>query len=258
MGSKPPEFAPSDNPASDSDSLLTRTLTFHYLPSVNVWLLLYPHRLSFDWSMEAIPLLQSVSDVRNVATVVFYLCLGGVSVYIWKSLPAFKLPTAEKVHSNGNGVLSSHLHSSRSPVAHQRKNSSSSTDSVDISRTLSSTRSLNVLVMSLSIIVFPFVPASNLFFYVGFVVAERILYIPSMGFCLLVAQGSHVLYQHCRERWQKRCVVGCLALVIVLFSLRTCTRNEDWQCEEKLYRAGIAVNPAKGMTSILCPPFIFV
>ena len=29
MGNKTPEFAPSDNPASDSDSLLTKLLTFN-------------------------------------------------------------------------------------------------------------------------------------------------------------------------------------------------------------------------------------
>ncbi|KFM74788.1 Transmembrane and TPR repeat-containing protein 3, partial [Stegodyphus mimosarum] len=45
------------------------------------------------------------------------------------------------------------------------------------------------LVMSLSLLTVPFLPASNLFFPVGFVVAERVLYIPSMGFCMIVAQG---------------------------------------------------------------------
>jgi protein O-mannosyl-transferase len=37
--------------------------------------------------------------------------------------------------------------------------------------------------------VLPFLPASNLFFPVGFVVAERVLYMPSMGFCILVGFG---------------------------------------------------------------------
>lgn len=32
-------------------------------------------------------------------------------------------------------------------------------------------------------------PASNLLFRVGFVIAERVLYIPSAGFCLIVAIG---------------------------------------------------------------------
>ena len=57
-----------------------------------------------------------------------------------------------------------------------------------------------VLLMSLLLLVLPFLPATNLFFYVGFVVAERVLYIPSCGFCLLVAQGLHQVYQKCERR----------------------------------------------------------
>lgn len=48
---------------------------------------------------------------------------------------------------------------------------------------------------ALSLIVLPFIPASNLFFPVGFVVAERVLYVPSMGFCMLVANGFRSVSQ---------------------------------------------------------------
>ena len=51
------------------------------------------------------------------------------------------------------------------------------------------------VIVSLSLMIFPFLPASNLFFPVGFVVAERVLYLPSMGFCMLVAYGAHRLTQ---------------------------------------------------------------
>ncbi|MGH0175273.1 UNVERIFIED_CONTAM: hypothetical protein FKN15_070231 [Acipenser sinensis] len=83
MGNKPPSFSSSDNPAADSDSLLTRTLTFFYLPSVNVWLLLCPDTLSFDWSMDAVPLLRNVGDWRNLHTVAFYV---GLLLLAWVSL----------------------------------------------------------------------------------------------------------------------------------------------------------------------------
>ena len=49
------------------------------------------------------------------------------------------------------------------------------------------------LLMSLALIAIPFLPASNIFFPVGFVVAERVLYIPSMGYCLLVSLGFNTL-----------------------------------------------------------------
>lgn len=258
MGNKPPEFAPSDNPASDSDSLLTRTLTYNYLPSLNFWLLLFPYTLSFDWSMEAIPLVESVSDFRNVATVVFYCCLAYVGMHVVRSLERQSKGGVTKPHANGNGV---HIHSQRSP-SHQpstttvlrshskdnhRRGSNSSTDSLDASSSSPklSSRTLNTLIIASSVIVFPFIPASNLFFYVGFVIAERILYIPSMGVCLLIAQGAYVLYLAALEQWKKKGVVLTLVVIIVLFGARTWRRNQDWQTEEKLYSSGIAVNPAK-------------
>lgn len=45
-----------------------------------------------------------------------------------------------------------------------------------------------LVLFSLSLLVLPFLPASNLLFPVGFVLAERVLYIPSMGG---VSLGSH-------------------------------------------------------------------
>ena len=46
------------------------------------------------------------------------------------------------------------------------------------------------VLLALALLVIPFLPATNLFFSVGFVVAERIIYIPSAGFCLLVTEGK--------------------------------------------------------------------
>ena len=48
--------------------------------------------------------------------------------------------------------------------------------------------------LALSWIVIPFLPASNLFFPVGFVIAERVLYLPSMGYCLLLAIGINIFW----------------------------------------------------------------
>lgn len=47
--------------------------------------------------------------------------------------------------------------------------------------------------MGLALLVVPFLPASNLFFTVGFVVAERVLYLSSLGSCLIVVLGFVVL-----------------------------------------------------------------
>ena len=43
--------------------------------------------------------------------------------------------------------------------------------------------------ISVSIIVIPFLPSSNCFFKVGFVIAERNLFLSSAGVCMLVVAG---------------------------------------------------------------------
>lgn len=43
--------------------------------------------------------------------------------------------------------------------------------------------------MGVAFMVLPFIPASNLFIRVGFVIAERTLLLPSMGYCFLVVLG---------------------------------------------------------------------
>ena len=81
IGGGTPTFVDSDNPASFSPHLLTRLLTYCYLCPVNVWLLLCPSGLCHDWSMGSVPLIESLTDPRNCAT----LSLGLLSsVLVWR------------------------------------------------------------------------------------------------------------------------------------------------------------------------------
>ncbi len=82
MGFSPPKFAKADNPASASDSVLARGLTFLFLPAFNVWLALCPNQLSFDWSMDAVPLITTWTDPRNAFTLSFYL---GLCLLLYKA-----------------------------------------------------------------------------------------------------------------------------------------------------------------------------
>ncbi|XP_061920857.1 protein O-mannosyl-transferase TMTC2 isoform X2 [Entelurus aequoreus] len=242
MGNKPPNFSNSDNPAADSPHLLTRALTFLHLPAANAWLLLCPDKLSFDWSMDAVPLVRSLVDWRNLHTLSFY---GAFLLLAWF---AFHGPTSKgkdgECVANGNG--------------HHAPDTNHNTDFCPPKTTLNGSGGLhidpprmslppteNLVIFSLALLSLPFIPASNMFFYVGFVIAERVLYIPSVGFCLLVATGARTLYVRLKRRGHKAVLLGfCLGLVL-LNGLRTIERNKDWSNEEKLYRSGISVNPAK-------------
>lgn len=50
-------------------------MTFNYLLPVNAWLLLNPSELCCDWTMGTIPLVESLLDLRNMTTLLFYACL---------------------------------------------------------------------------------------------------------------------------------------------------------------------------------------
>ncbi|CAB1313578.1 unnamed protein product [Coregonus sp. 'balchen'] len=255
MGNKPPNFSNSDNPAGDSPSLLTRVLTFLYLPAVNMWLLLCPDTLSFDWSMDALPLIRGIVDWRNLHTVAFYV---GLLLLAWFGLCTRQVKGKEtngKAHhvTNGNGRSNTNGHSYHHPDVPDQTNSETEphpagaqngTKKHYVTRTRLPTTE-NVVVFSLGLLAIPFLPATNLFFYVGFVIAERVLYIPSMGFCLLLAVGLRSLYVRLRRRSSRTVLVYCSAAMVLLFGVKTVLRNQDWQNEEMLYKSGIYVNPAK-------------
>ncbi|XP_059169827.1 protein O-mannosyl-transferase TMTC3-like isoform X2 [Physella acuta] len=102
------------------------------------------------------------------------------------------------------------------------------------------TQRSRTVVMSLAVMILPFIPASNLFFPVGFVVAERILYTPSFGFCMLVALGFQILKEKAQSG--KFLIEGLLALLLVSHGAKTYFRNFDWESEYSIFRAGLKVN----------------
>ena len=102
------------------------------------------------------------------------------------------------------------------------------------------------MMVSLAVMVLSFLPATNLLFYVGFVVAERVLYIPSIGLCLMLGHGMSQMFKGHKGQTRKIASICGLVILLAFFGLKTLRRNQDWKDEESLYRAGIPINPAKG------------
>ncbi|KAG5672760.1 hypothetical protein PVAND_002857 [Polypedilum vanderplanki] len=98
------------------------------------------------------------------------------------------------------------------------------------------------IVLGFILLVFPFLlPASNLLVTVGFVLAERILYIPSMGFCILVLYGAQLLYENVSKLRRFLQIAGFL--LFCFFCLKTISRNQDWHTRETLLKSGLRVLP---------------
>ncbi|XP_069696978.1 protein O-mannosyl-transferase TMTC1-like [Periplaneta americana] len=90
-------------------------------------------------------------------------------------------------------------------------------------------------------LVLPFLPATNVVVTVGFVVAERVLYIPSLGLVLLVVYGLQLLWG---AFLRQRSFLLCAGLLLLLiFCGRTFARNRDWASRQALIRAGLKALP---------------
>ncbi|XP_035537178.1 uncharacterized protein LOC118342668 [Morone saxatilis] len=61
-------------------------LTYSYLLSFNAWLLLAPIMLCYDWQVGSIPLVESLGDVRNVATVLLAVVMVALCLHCALSL----------------------------------------------------------------------------------------------------------------------------------------------------------------------------
>jgi tetratricopeptide (TPR) repeat protein len=92
-------------------------------------------------------------------------------------------------------------------------------------------------------------PTSNVFMVIGTIMAERFLYLPSIGFagCLVVA-----IYAACRRLpagWPgSRIAAAVLTLICMGLAGRTYIRNFDWLDESSLWTAAVRACPASAKT----------
>ena len=159
--------------------------------------------------MDAIPLVEALTDSRNIISAVFYVILAFVASRILVKLA----PRLRDI------VHSSEIDKSLHEPECERK-----------------IGTIQVMTLALSLLILPFLPATNLFFYVGFVVAERVLYLPSLGFCLLVATAiskssiaiNKLVKKSTLSKTGSACARGALGaatlLLVSTFILRTLLR----------------------------------
>ncbi|XP_049840480.1 protein O-mannosyl-transferase TMTC2-like [Schistocerca gregaria] len=260
-------FSRADNPARGAPRLLTRCLTLGYAPAF-CWLrlLLAPHALCFDWGMSALPLLHSPLEPRAAAAAAFYAALACALRAALCRPPAQQVgsagpppPRHSRAPANTHPLsVSKRVRTARQPVTATVTSdvttpaSSSSSSPCSHGSPLCTCSRCAVpgrvaLLVSLSLLVLPYVPASNALFYVGFVAAERVLYLPSAGHCLLLGLGWARLRAATSAGGGRLHALLLVALAVTLASLgaRTVVRNRDWRDEESLFRSALHINPPK-------------
>lgn len=295
--------------------LATRILL---LPSVNLRQLIYPKALSYDWSLEGLGgLVSSVSDTRILPALLLYLWLGYLVV---QKLLGLAGPFESKLRGPANWKKGKHElaitgrdncseddYQSDSTVSVQSVATTKSSDSGfadldklakrkkprrgDTSLAVSEQSAHNAAhLWALVWLLLPYLPASNLLIPVGFLVAERTLYTPSIGFCLLVAiliEGatkklSHLLQCQYRQqlavqkvnlkRYRTPGATAAISAIInklsgrielvsaaklmlifpllILGSLKSAQRNLDWRDEISLFRSNLRESSSKSLANL--------
>ena len=149
-GATSPDFIPDQNPAGFAPDRFTRHFSVSWVYCLYIWDIVCPLRLSCDWSGLSIPLIQHWSDMR-IGPVLFLWFLAGWAA--WSLIV-------------GLGECGGD-------------------ESLQMQRTR---RARRIVLQSFFAFTFtPFLLSSNLIVVVGLMKADRVVYLPLLGCCLLQA-----------------------------------------------------------------------
>ncbi len=86
-------------------------------------------------------------------------------------------------------------------------------------------------------------PTSNLVIVIGSIMAERFVYLPSVGLAGGLVIGIHALNRRFSRASSTSYAAWAVGLVCVVFMARTYARNFDWRDEGSLWSSAVAVHP---------------
>jgi tetratricopeptide (TPR) repeat protein len=90
-----------------------------------------------------------------------------------------------------------------------------------------------------------FAPVSNLIILIGTIMAERLLYFPSIGLAICGAYGLASLWKHLELRppiW-RQAALATVGVLLIASVARTYDRNNDWLDQSRFWRSGVEAAP---------------
>lgn len=235
-----------------------RAMTRAYLFARHLSLLCFPAPLGVDWSGFAVAPVVSIFDARNgltvgVAATVVVISMGAARKFAqWEDDAFAELERVEEAEAFAGRQLQAASSSDtaaddRTPPALRKVE----TEEEDCLPPLLLPAPMGVF-FSLAWVVLAFLPASGIFFDVGFTVAERVLYFPAMGFSLLVAYQVAMADASLRKWGETHARTGPsarfgIAGLLVAFAATTAQRtrvvSEAWNSDAALWRGVLAAAP---------------
>lgn len=94
---------------------------------------------------------------------------------------------------------------------------------------------------------------TNFFFDLGAPIAERMLFVPSLAFCLLLATGVFKLFNS--NKWSA-VIVFCL--IVASYSIASANRNSEWKNNETLFFSDIKKSPNSSRLNLfVCEQYLY-
>jgi hypothetical protein len=167
--------------------------------------------------------------------------------------------TSARVAVRGEGVANPHLPSTAPQTPRKSPHTPPCTAVCEADGGLGLLRSGEARVgIALCLLVIPLLPTWNLLTPVGFVVAERVLFTPSVGLCMLAglarARGAELLTRSCGSSRHARLARSASELLLVALlacaALRTSRQMRAWESAHSLWSSA-AVNCPQALDGVL-------
>ena len=253
-GQLSPHFSFVDNPIPSLPTATARVLSALHVHVRYARLLLWPATLSADYSYNCVPPVETLRDPRNASAAALYAAIGWAALAAWRPLRTPPKPDDVWATTTAAAAVGGKTRA-RAPAA-----------PATTMRAAQVARALVVLVV-------PLVPASHLLLGVGTTIAERLLYIPSAGFCMLLgiaasaaseaaatraaaaaAAASAAAAHERRRRRSGRLSRMLLALPVAgmtaAAAARTLRRNVEWRSSAAITRATAAACPGSAKAQL--------
>lgn len=210
-GETRPDFIVDQNPAGFASDRFTRIFSINWVYCLYLWDYLWPTTLCPDWSGRSIDLISSISDARVWGV----LALWAFIAWCIYQLVFLDVRAKDKAQASPRSLLS-----------------------------LDAQQKQQALIAFWSFVACPFLLSSNLLVVVGLMKADRVIYLPLAGLCMLEACLYDALQRHPRVTSRAKSLLH-LGLLVQVGGLcaKAHERNVAWSTSELLWQEAYRVNP---------------
>lgn len=232
-GESSPDFIEAQNPAAFAKDRFTRAFSITWVYCLYIRDILYPYYLCPDWSGISIDLITSPDDNRAMIVIALWYF---AAQSFWSMIVGSDTvnDTSDSATDSGGGTMTS-------------SNEAIAQNSFWNESTL---RQMNMAVWAFTFS--PFLLSSNILVAVGLMKADRVIYLPLFGFCLLEAlllskflKGA-VGMRPAFERRKEQLFWGAhffLMFHMIVLSGKNHERNLAWRNSLVLWEGAYSVNP---------------